>query len=176
MLKRLRGLSAVTVTFGVAAYVMALVALAPASPAWGESSDWNQCKDVNHEDTIDRGLAACNRILKDRRQAKYHAMALRNRCGLWYTKGSYDRALEDCNEALRMEPRSTIGHDRRGRIWYRKGNHDRAIADFDEAIELDSNNAYAYLHRSLAWEAKGNHDRAKADKAKALRLDPKLDD
>jgi tetratricopeptide (TPR) repeat protein len=156
--------------------VVVLLALTAAVPAFGQSPDWDRCKDVNNADTADRSLAACTRILGNRGETKNHAMALRNRCGIWYTKNDYDHALADCNQALRMEPQSAIGYNRRGLIWYAKGSNDPAIADFDQAIRIDAKFAYAYFNRALAWRAKGDDARADVDKAEAIRLDPKLAD
>jgi tetratricopeptide (TPR) repeat protein len=150
------------------------VALVSATPALALSPLWDQCKDVNNPDTADKSLAACNRILNDRSEAANHAMALRNRCGIWYTKNDYDHALTDCNEALKREPNSAIGYNRRGLVWYQKNDYDRAIADFDRAIRIDSQFAYAYFNRGLAWQAKGDSGRADSDNAEAIRLDPTL--
>ena len=170
-------MSATTTAIGTAA-VFAFLAVSattlPMAPAFGASKeDWAQCQDVNNEDASDRALAACNKILADVSEAQYYAMALRNRCGIWYTKGNNDRALADCDAALRSDPKSSIGYHRRGLIWYAKDDNDRAISDYSEAIRLDPKMALAWYNRSLAYKAKGDFDRAIADKAEAGRLDPK---
>ncbi len=59
--------------------MLLFAALTAAAPAFGQNADWNQCADVNNRDAVARSLAACNRILKDNREAKNHPMALRNR-------------------------------------------------------------------------------------------------
>jgi tetratricopeptide (TPR) repeat protein len=154
--------------------LLVCAALIASAPAFGINPLWNQCSDVNNPETTDRSLSACTRLLNDRSEAKNHAMAYRNRCGIWYTKNDYDSALADCNEAIRMESGSAIGFNRRGLVWYQKGDNERAIADFDRAIGIDSKFAYAYFNRALAWRAKGDKGRADADEAEAIRLDPKL--
>jgi tetratricopeptide (TPR) repeat protein len=154
--------------------LLMLVALAAATPASAQSPYWDRCKDVNNVDTADRAIAACNHILDDRNEAKNRAMALRNRCGIYYTKNDYDLALADCNQAIRMEPNSAIAYNRRGLIWYAKDDNDRAIADFDRAIGIDRKFAFAYFNRGLAWRAKGDTGRADADRTEAIRLDPSL--
>ena len=145
-----------------------------AAPAFGQSADWDQCKDVNNEATADRSLAACTRILNDRREASNHAMALRNRCGIYYTKGDLEHALADCNQAWLKEPKSPILYNRRGLIWLHKKEYDRAIADFDQAILLDAKFAKAYHNRGLAKKAKADIAGGEADWAVAKRLDPSL--
>jgi tetratricopeptide (TPR) repeat protein len=154
--------------------MLVFVALLASAPAYALNPLWDQCKDVNNEDTADKSLSACTRLLEDRSEAKNHAMVLRNRCGIWYTKKDYDHALTDCNQAIKMEPKSAIAYNRRGLIWYAKGDNDRAIEDFDRAIRIDSAFAYAYYNRGLAWGAKGDKGRADADETEAIRLDPSL--
>ena len=56
--------------------MLVFVALTAAAPAFGQSTDWKQCSDVNNKDTVAKSLAACNRILKDKREASNHTMAL----------------------------------------------------------------------------------------------------
>lgn len=66
--------------------MLAVVGLIASTPALALNPLWDQCKDVNNPDTADENLAACSRLLDDRSEAKNHAMALRNRCGIYYTK------------------------------------------------------------------------------------------
>jgi len=154
--------------------MLVFVALTVATPALCLSPDWDQCKDVNTEATADDSLAACNRILDDRREAPNRAMALRNRCGIYYTKGDYDHALVDCDQALKMEPRSAIGYNRRGLIFYMQKDNEKAIADFNTALRLDPKMARALYNRGLARQAKGETAAGAADIARAKKLDPDL--
>ena len=149
--------------------------LTAAAPAFGESADWKQCAEVNNKDAVAKSLAACNRILKDKREAQYHTMALRNRCGIYYTNNDYERALADCNRAVRQEPKSQIVYDRRGLIWHVKGDYDRAIADFDQAIRINPNYARALYHRGTSKQANGDNAGGDADIARAKQIDPDID-
>ena len=146
-----------------------------AMPAYGQSADWKQCSDVNNKDVFASALAACNRILKDKREAQYHTMALRNRCGIYYTNDDYDKALADCNLAARQEPQSQIVYDRRGLIWYVERDYNRAIADFDQAIRINPNYARALYHRGTAKQASGDPTGGDADIARAKQIDPDID-
>jgi tetratricopeptide (TPR) repeat protein len=155
--------------------MLVFVALTAAVPAFCQSTDWKQCADVNNKDAVAKSLAACNRILKDSREAKNHPMALRNRCGIYYTNDDYEHALADCNLAARREPQSAIVYDRRGLIWRAKGDNDRAIADYDQAIRLNANYARALYHRGTAKQAKGDAAGGDADIARAKQIDPDID-
>ena len=158
----------------VAALFVVSAAVVPASAA--SQAVWDQCKDVNNKDAVVASLSACNKILEDPGEGRNRAMALRNRCGILYTSGEFDRALADCNKAAEMDPQSAIAFDRRGLIWFKKGELDRAIADFDQALRLNPKYAYAFYGRALALRQKGDTARADADKAEAIRLDPSLAD
>ena len=87
--------------------------------------------------------------------------------------GDYDRAIADFNEAIRLDPKSSLAFINRGDTYTNKGDHDRAIADYNEAIRLDANNALALSARGVAYANKGDNDRAIADFNRAIRLDPK---
>lgn len=149
-----------------------LVVLVAAAPAFAESADWKQCADVNNKGAVSQSLAACNRILKDPREAKNYAMAFRNRCGIRYTNGDYEQALADCNQAAKMDPQSAILYNRRGLIWYQKGDMGRAIVDYDQAIRINPQHSIAFNNRGLAFATKKEYDRAIRDYDQAIRFDP----
>ena len=52
-------------------------------------------------------------------------------------KGDNDRAIADFNEAIRLDPKSSLTFRNRGDAYTDKGDHDRALADYSEAIRLD---------------------------------------
>jgi len=155
--------------------LLLFAALTAAAPAFGQSAEWKQCADVNNRDAVAKSLAACNRILKDSREAKNHPMALRNRCGIYYTNDDYEKALADCNRAARQEPQSSIVYDRRGLIWHVKGDFDRAISDFDQAISINPNYARALYHRGTSKQTKGDTAGGHADIMRAKEIEPDID-
>ena len=61
-----------------------------------------------------------------------------------------DAALVDYNQAIRLNPNSSMEFNDRGNIWMDKNDFDRAIADYDQAIQLDTNYAKAYYNRGVA--------------------------
>ena len=91
---------------------------------------------------------------------------------LMQTKATYDRAIADYNEAIRLDPKSALAFRNRGIAYAYKGDHDRAIADYSEAIRLDPKSALAFSHRGVSYAYKGDNDRAIVDYNEAIRLDP----
>jgi len=122
----------------------------------------------------DEAIAACTRAIASGEFQGHNLAALYvNRCSVNHAKGDYDRAIADCNEAIRLDPKFAEAYNNRGNAYYAKGNYDRAIADASEAIWLDPSLALAYNNRGNAYYAKGDYDRAIADASEAIRLDPK---
>jgi len=87
-------------------------------------------------------------------------------------KGEYDRALQDFDQAIRLDPNTADAFDGRGNAYSSKGQYDRAIQDYDQAIRLDPNYSDAFRDRGAAYYNKGDHDRAIQDYDQAIRLNP----
>ena len=148
-----------------------LMLATPASAA--SQADRDQCADVGDRAATDRNIAACTRILDDRSDPNQTA-ALGNRCRLWIAKGNLDRAIADCDEAIRRDPKDANVYVDRGNAHAARRDFDRAIADFDAAIGLNPALAMAYNNRGVAWRNKGDLARAVADYSEAIRLAPSL--
>jgi tetratricopeptide (TPR) repeat protein len=89
-------------------------------------------------------------------------------------KTDLDRAIEDYNEAIGLDPKNALVYGARGDAYSKKGEWDRAIDDFTKAISLDPKDATAYYGaRGYAYSNKGDMDRAIDDFTKAISLDPK---
>jgi tetratricopeptide (TPR) repeat protein len=144
-----------------------------ASPPAAGQTDRDQCAEVGNRAAADQNIAACTRILDDRSEPNL-AAALGNRCGLWITKGDLDRAIADCDEAIRRDPNIGDAYAKRGIAWSRIGADDRAIADYDRALQLDPKNADVYLNRGNSHAARRDFDRAIADFDAAIGLNPDL--
>jgi tetratricopeptide (TPR) repeat protein len=84
--------------------------------------------------------------------------------------GSYDKAISDFNEVIRLNPKLAEAYYSRGVTYWYKGNHDRAVADFNEAIRLDPKLAMAYYGRGCFYLSYGYRAQAEADFAQAKML------
>jgi tetratricopeptide (TPR) repeat protein len=85
-------------------------------------------------------------------------------------QGNWDQAIDDYNEAIKIDPNSELAYNNRGLANYYKGSYDRAIADFNEALRLKSDYAEAYNNRGRAYYAKNDYDKAFADYTQAITL------
>src|SRR5262249_56140242 len=61
--------------------------------------------------------------------------------------GAYHKAIAAYNEAIRLDPTSTVAFKSRGDAYANKDDYDRAIADYNEAIRLDPKSALAFRNR-----------------------------
>jgi tetratricopeptide (TPR) repeat protein len=117
-------------------------------------------------------------------------VAFVSRGAAYAAKDQYDRAIEDLDQAIRLNPNDAIAFNGRGHAHFSKGlaacrpaslppcalaiaQSDRAIEDFDQAIRLNPNYpmaAWAYSERSIVKLFKGDSVGAAADLAKAQQL------
>jgi lipoprotein NlpI len=89
------------------------------------------------------------------------------------SKGDFERAIADYNEAIRLDPKNAVAFDNRAVAYRENGDPDRAIADCNEAIRLDPKSAGSFYSRGLAYRDKGDPERAIADFSEAIRINPK---
>ncbi|HEX4198899.1 MAG TPA: aspartyl protease family protein [Caulobacteraceae bacterium] len=87
-----------------------------------------------------------------------------------------DKALADCNEALRLDPGDPMTLDSRGLVFVRTGQSDKAIADYNAALRLRPNLPWSLYGRGLAELRKGMAAEGHADIQAATALDPRLPD
>src|ERR1700674_4372567 len=134
------------------------VSFAPSSPARADSqSDLQHCKFVGEISKADESIAACDRVINDPNvTAQGRAGAFSSRCGWWWAKRDPDRALSDCNEAIRADSRYAAAYINRGNAYLLKSDLDHAFTDFSEAIRLDPKNAWAYTERGSLYKNKGD--------------------
>ena len=105
------------------------------------------------------------------------AAALNGRC--WsrtLTGRDLDKALADCNAAVKIYPKSPVMLDSRGLVRLRLGDFDKAIADYDASLNLRPKSAWSLYGRGLAELRKGVKAQGDADLAAATALQPGVAD
>jgi tetratricopeptide (TPR) repeat protein len=126
------------------------------------------------------------------------ALAYAHRGRAWQEQGSFDRALQDYDDAIRTpteveEPRffgpfglrplfvqrfashppQASWYRSRGVVYDRKGDRDKAVREFAEAIRMNPNDPLTYVERGIVYKASKDYDKAVADYSDAIRLDPR---
>jgi tetratricopeptide (TPR) repeat protein len=111
------------------------------------------------------------------RELAVDAPTLNNIC---YSKAVMDvaleRALEECEESLRLLPRYAGTLDSRGTVLLRLGRFDEATRDFDAALEQSPTLSTSLYLRAVARSKTGDAAGAQADRARARELNPALEE
>jgi tetratricopeptide (TPR) repeat protein len=116
----------------MAAGLLIAGALFTVSPA--AADDGETC---NHS-SGDVAIAACTRAIASGQYTTQDVATLYTSRGNEYAyKGQYDRAIEDLDRAIQLDPQNVVAFYDRGIAYGAKGQRDRAIQDFDQAIRLD---------------------------------------
>ena len=154
----------------LSASILAGLTSAPAA-AVPKANDQATCAKAKGDDAI----AACGQLIESgKMQNGELARIYLNRCYAWNWMREADKAMADCNEAVRLDPKFAGGYNGRCWSWNLKNDPDRAILDCNEAIRLNENLAGAFNNRGESWRQKGDQDRAIADYTQAIRIDPKF--
>ena len=97
----------------------------------------------------------------------------------YYNKGivniqekEYDKALENFNRAIELDPKYIEAYDKRAMVYAITEHYNKAIQDYTEVIKLDSKNISAYRERGKCYDALSQYEAALKDCEKVLQLDP----
>ena len=86
--------------------------------------------------------------------------------------GDYEKAVEDFNEAIRLNPETAINHLDRGLAKEALGETDAAKANFEKAIQIDGDLAKHYHKEGCGKNDGRAYEAAMVSFDKALRLNP----
>ena len=105
------------------------------------------------------------------------SLAFLNRGVLLATrKRAYDRAIQDFDRVLVLEPNNIDALIRRGDAFVQLGDFGRGMSDLDRAVSIAPENPLAYLMRGLAYGRRGNTLAALQNYDAALKYDPRYAD
>jgi len=146
-----------------------------AMAAMGQSMQENleKCKSVDSDTRITGCTAIIQAgLLKDLLTSENLSIIYVNRGTAYFNKGDLDRAIQDYDQAIRLNPKDMSAYYSRGGAYNKKGNYDRAIQDLNEAIRLNPNDKSAYVVRGDTYKEKRDYDRAIQDFNEVIHLDP----
>lgn len=90
----------------------------------------------------------------------------------FYQFRNYNRAIEEYNKALEINPDDTLAILGRGLSYYASEQYSPALEDFNRLLELDPDFAIGYYNRGLTYSNLGQTEAAIADFDLAIALDP----
>jgi tetratricopeptide (TPR) repeat protein len=86
--------------------------------------------------------------------------------------GENDKAIDDFDDAIRLEPANADIYFKRGVAYERLGDKEKASASFASAIEFDKNHVAAHRRMADAMQALGHTELANEYRQKANQLAP----
>jgi len=89
-----------------------------------------------------------------------------------YELGDKLLAIDDYNQALKIDPNFALAYYNRGNARYELGDKLLAIEDYNHALKIDPNFALAYNNRAAARRDLGDKQGAIDDYNQALKIDP----
>lgn len=88
-------------------------------------------------------------------------------------QGSTDRALDQYQRALRLNPRHANAHFRRGVIYTRQKNYDAALRSWNGYLKATGGSAGAYANLGFCHEVAGRGPQAETAYLAGIRADPR---
>ncbi len=101
-----------------------------------------------------------------------HRKAYDLRCQAYNELAQYEKALADCEVAVKLTPSTASPYNNRGVSNEMRGNLDAALKDYDKALAIDPRFAVALANRGDVHAKKGEKGRAIADYRAALAIEP----
>jgi tetratricopeptide (TPR) repeat protein len=149
---------------------LAAVLLAGTANAQSRGESRERCTNA----TPDIAIVACTAMIRSAQQSTTESLAstFNNRGVAYVDKREYDRAIQDFDQVIKLNPNDTAAFNNRGVAYVDKHEYDRAIQDFDQAIKLNPNYALAFNNRGVAYADKGQYDRTIQDYDQARQLNP----
>lgn len=124
----------------------------------------------NYEDEI----ALWNEVVAMNISAIQVAPAVMNRGTAYSARGDLDRALQDYNQAIELDPRNAGAYVNRALALARKGEWEPAMNDYAKAISLNPQQWQVYFNRAAELRDAGKLSEAVDDLNKVMELNPEF--
>ena len=140
------------------------------------ADDMRICGSVDSDDYkkkgyIDTAIAACDRVIEDKIYSGKNLAKVYLIRGYWYHKAEQnDRAMNNFNKGLDIDPSNYEGYDYRADLWVSMGNTERALADYEQALRLNPKYLSARYSRGKIYQNRGEVEAAREEYEKVLDL------
>jgi tetratricopeptide (TPR) repeat protein len=152
-------------TLSGASYAAAQDASTPPS----SEENWKRCRQAD----ADARLAGCRALIQSGQEKPSELARAYHYRGIAYSaKKLFDSAIEDFNEAIKLDPAFVDAYGDRGIALTAAGRLMDAIPDFTRVVEADPKSAYAFYDRGLCYEILGLDDLAIEDFSAAIAIMP----
>jgi len=143
-----------------------VLAQTPQERAWCEGED---------AVSVDQRIDGCSAVIKAARdRSEKLAEAFNNRAIGYRVKGDYDRAIQDYNQAIKLNPKNAGAYVDRALALARRGDGDAAMKDYTMAITLNPQQWQAYFNRAAELRDHGKLHEAVADLNQVVKLNPEF--
>src|ERR1035437_1968640 len=158
--------------FGGAIALAAIAGVASSAAHAQTKQEFNWCIGEGNP-TPAQKITGCTAVIQaGKLKGKRLAFTFSNRGAAYYERGEYDRAIQDCNQALKLNAKYADAFFNRGLSFQGKSQYDRAIQDYNQAIKFDPKYADALFNRGNTYQVKGQYDRAIQNYDQAIKLNP----
>ncbi len=124
----------------------------------------------NYEDEI----ALWNDVVTMNLSAIQVAPAIMNRGNAYSAKGEFDKAMQDYDEAINLDPKNAGAYVNRALALARQGDFEAAMKDYAKAIALNPRQWQAYFNRAAELKDSGKLREAVADLSQVINLNPEF--
>lgn len=137
-------------------YIIAVVIFLLALPLAGQAG-WNNDAQICLDKSGDEAIAACTRAIQSGQLSQNSlATTYSNRGVEWRQKGEIDKAMEDYNEALSLNPNYIKAYGNRGSVYLVRQQYDKALDDMKQAFRLNPKDSYVPLMLAVTRMHKGD--------------------
>jgi tetratricopeptide (TPR) repeat protein len=120
--------------------------------------------DLCSKESGDAAIAACTRaITSGNYRGNNLANLFLNRGVEYGYKGDNDRAIQDYDQAIRLDTNYVRALLNRGNSFFLAGNYDQAIADYEAVVRFNPKSAYGLYGRGMVKLKKGDDAGGNAD-------------
>ena len=119
--------------------------------------------EADQNDNPDDAIAYYTEVIRlDPPDPSTVSVAHYNRGVAYSEKGEVERAIEDYDQTIRLNPNSAGAYNNRGYAYRQKGEVERAIKDYDRAIQIKPDNVLFYNNRGIALLHQQEWEKAKS--------------